>query len=105
MLLWHGSRLTNWTGILSQGSLIFILALYFISTQMDNRSDSKLFEQGCELLLLKLQQQATCLGKLFTLQICSQKVQTTAMLAELPDLVLFSFVRLTISETFSSTRI
>ncbi len=25
MLLWHGSRLTNWAGILSQGLLNFIL--------------------------------------------------------------------------------
>lgn len=29
MLLWHGSRLTNWTGILSQGHSFSQLVVFF----------------------------------------------------------------------------
>lgn len=34
MLLWHGSRLTNWTGILSQGHYFYQLIFYILNVHL-----------------------------------------------------------------------
>lgn len=110
MLLWHGSRLTNWTGILSQGlsffspvsgswywhsvwglsfSLLFMLVVkdIWMGVWVLFVNHHKIWlrlvlniHQVCVLLHLKHPWQVTCLERGFTLLTCSPKVQIIAML-------------------------
>lgn len=54
MLLWHGSRLTNWTGILSQGCLFGLLffSTYYAVTEHVLWSVNELTISNCKVKLL-----------------------------------------------------
>ncbi|KAL6564174.1 Poly [ADP-ribose] polymerase 2 [Orobanche minor] len=88
MLLWHGSRLTNWTGILSQVCHLIL---------EENMIRLKPY-QVCALLLPKHPSQVTCLAKEFILLICSQKVLIIVVQPKVPMLVCCFYVSVALGD-------
>lgn len=87
-LLWHGSRLSNWVGILSQGLRVappeapvtgYMVRLCEWETVRENMTEMKWHMFTCcitgrwQLFL------SPSLGKVFTLLTCHRKVPTTAL--------------------------